>query len=619
MTPLISKPSSLPGMGASVNPNGDGVTFRVWVLYADQVYVAGSFTNPPWNKGKIPLAREDDESNFWSVFVSEAKEQDQYKFVISRKDQPDLWKLDPYCRQTTGHIDLRNGSPRYHNCVIINPDVFKWDKKQFEMPPLNELIIYELHLGTFINNGQPTRRFLDAISKLDYLVELGINAIEIMPCTEFVTNTSMGYNPSLLFAIENHYGEERSVQRFVNEANHRGIAVIFDVVYNHSGPDDLSECFWRFDGWHKDGYGGIYFYQDNRAETDFGATRPDYGRYEVRQILHDNAMMWLHEYHADGLRLDSTINIRRSRQGDLPDGWTLMQWINKDKQSNRITIAEDLEDNEWLTKKIDEGGAGFNFQWDIGFYKAIRNNVVPAEDQSRSMFSISDILTKRYNNDAFQRVIYTESHDEVTEHFGVKLGRMPEKIWPGNANSWPSRKRSTLAAAILFTAPGVPMIFQGQEFLECGTWTDNADINLNAMLDWTKVQKNNGIFQLYRDLIRCRRNQEKNTKGLMGQHINIFHVNDEKKIIAYHRWTQGGKGDDVIVVANFSTQSFDSYTIGFPSLGTWELRFDSDSKKYSNDFNNKGYTTTAGEGEYHGLQYHGNVGLGPYSLIILSQ
>jgi 1,4-alpha-glucan branching enzyme len=460
MTSATAQPSTLPGMGASFNLDSKGVTFRVWAPHADQVYVAGNFTNPPWNEGKIPLAREGNESGYWSTLVLEAKEHDHYKFVISCKGKPDLWKLDPYCRQVTGHVDPRDGSPHSNECVIINPNLFNWSKKQFKMSPHNELVIYELHLGTFIDNGVPAQRFLDAISKLDYLVDLGINAIEIMPCTEFETNTSMGYNPSLLFAIDDHYGEERSVQQFVKEANRRGIAVIFDVVYNHLGPDNLGDCFWRFDGSSVGDYGGIYFYQDQRAHTAFGATRPDYGRSEVRQILRDNAMMWLHEFHADGLRLDSTVNIRRSQQGDLPDGWQLMQWINRDKLPDKFIIAEDLEDNEWITKKVEDGGAGFNSQWDPGFYNVIRNAVVPIDDHSRSMSAVCDALKKRYNNDAFQRVIYSESHDEVTEQFGNKLGRMPEKICPGNADSWYSRKRSTLAAAIVFTSPGVPMIFQ---------------------------------------------------------------------------------------------------------------------------------------------------------------
>lgn len=139
------------------------------------------------------------------------------------------------------------------------------------------------------------------------------------------------------------------------------------------------------------------------------------------------------------------------------------------------------------------------------------------------------------------------------------------------------------------------------------------------MLDWNKLEKYNGIFQLYRDLIRLRRNKDNNTKGLMGQHIRVVRVDDQAKVIVYQRWMEGGQGDDVIVAANFSNQSFDSYKIGFPNSGTWELRFNSDCKRYSNDFTNVGYTTTADEGECDGLSYQGNIGLGPYSLIILSQ
>ena len=363
MTLSSTQPSPFPNMGANVNHDGRGVTFRVWAPHADQVYVAGNFTNPMWNEGKIPLAREGNDSGYWSALVLEAKQQDHYKFVISCKDQPDLWKLDPYCRRATGHVNPKDGSSQQNECIIINPDLFSWNKKQFTMPSWNELVIYELHLGTFNDNGIIAQRFLDVIDKLDYLVELGINAIEVMPCTEFETNSSMGYNPSLLFAIEADYGKGQGVQRFVDEANRRGIAVIIDVVYNHLGPDNLGDCFWRFDGWYENNYGGIYFYQDDRAQTDFGATRPDFGRVEVRQMLRDNAMMWLHEYHADGLRLDSTVNIRRSRQGDLPDGWHLMQWINKDKRPDHFIIAEDLEDNEWITKKVEDGGAGFSSQW----------------------------------------------------------------------------------------------------------------------------------------------------------------------------------------------------------------------------------------------------------------
>ena len=139
------------------------------------------------------------------------------------------------------------------------------------------------------------------------------------------------------------------------------------------------------------------------------------------------------------------------------------------------------------------------------------------------------------------------------------------------------------------------------------------------MLDWNKVQKYHGIFQLYSDLIKLRRNKENNTKGLMGQHIQVFRVDEQAKVIGYHRWMEGGQGDDVIIIANFSIQSYDSFKIGFPQSGTWQLRFSSDWKRYSDDFTDKGYSTTAEQGEYDGFQYQGNVGLGPYSVIVLSQ
>ena len=132
--------------------------------------------------------------------------------------------------------------------------------------------------------------------------------------------------------------------------------------------------------------------------------------------------------------------------------------------------------------------------------------------------------------------------------------RVPEEIWPGNADSWFSRKRSTLGAALVFTAPGIPMIFQGQEFLEDGYFQDTVP------LDWARLQAFSGIHLLYRDLIRLRRNWFNQTRGLRGQHINVHHVNNTDKVIAFHRWENGGPGDDVVVVANFANRSYDSYT-----------------------------------------------------------
>ncbi len=141
--------------------------------------------------------------------------------------------------------------------------------------------------------------------------ELGINAVEVMPVTEFPGDFSWGYNPAHPFAVESIYGGPDAFKRFVKAAHEHGIAVIVDVVYNHFGPSDLD--LWQFDGWSENEKGGIYFYNDRRSQTPWGETRPDYGRGEVRQYLRDNALMWLEEYHADGLRWDMIPYIRTSR------------------------------------------------------------------------------------------------------------------------------------------------------------------------------------------------------------------------------------------------------------------------------------------------------------------
>jgi len=269
-----------------------------------------------------------------------------------------------------------------------------------------------------------------------------------------------------------------------------------------------------------------------------------------------------------------------------------------------------MQSNEWLSKDPGAGGAGFGAQWEAQFVHSVRSAITAADDSERSMYDVRDAISHGYNNNAFERVIYTESHDEDANG----NSRVPEEIWPGNAGSYFSKKRSTLGAALVFTAPGIPMIFQGQEFLESGYFSDT------QALDWTKQQSFSGILTMYRDMVRLRRNWFNNTAGLKGQSLNVFHVNDAEKVIAFHRWDQGGPGDDVVVVANMSNQSFDSYAIGFPRDGVWNVRFNSDWSGYSAEFGNHvSYDTTAAQPGQDGMPYSGNVGIGPYTAIVLSQ
>lgn len=591
-------PSHLTGMGSV--PYEDGATFRVWAPHARAVCVTGSFSG--WPVPGTPLHHEG--GGYWSADVPGVKPGDEYKYVITAADGDRLWRTDPYAPAMTGS----NG-----NSLVPAPD-FEWGDGPYRTPGWDELVVYEMHIGTFndLPGGGPGT-FADAVERLPYLAELGINAIELMPAAEFPGGFSWGYNPSAPFAVETDLGGPQDLKALVKAAHDLGIAVLFDVVYNHLGPIDLG--LWRFDGWYEGDGGGIYFYNDGRAATPWGNTRPDFGRPEVRQYLRDNALRWLEEYRMDGLRWDATSYIRNADGGvELRDGWGLMRWINDEinrHQPWKLSIAEDMSDDGRITEGTP-AGAGFDAQWDAGFVHPVRAAVIVSDDAFRDMYAVRGAIEQRYGDDVFHRVLYMSSHDEDGRLNGNL--RVPEAIWPGNADSWYSRKRSTLGSALVLTSPGNPMLFQGQEFLEDGAFDDQIP------LDWSRRDHHTGIVQLHRDLIALRRNRAERTAGLRGQGVTVHHVNNTDKVIAFHRYAQGGPRDSTVVLANFGNRAYQDYTIGLPRRGTWRGRFNSDWSGYDPGFGNHPAFDLSADGPGRDdMPYSGTVGLGPYSVIVMSQ
>ncbi|MEH0154495.1 alpha-amylase family glycosyl hydrolase [Limibacter armeniacum] len=604
-------PSSRTGMGAiPFNENGNsGVTFRVWAPFASKVEVVGTFNG--WGDNQIhELVSEG--GGTWSRDIIGVIVGDQYKYKITNKHSNELlWKTDPRGKKIHDNDNW--------NAEVVD-DQFDWDDINFRSPPWNEMVIYELHVASFFRQDNQVGSFQTLVEKLDYIKDLGFNAILLLPIYGFKGVNSWGYNAAFPFDIESAYGGPASFKKFINEAHKRGIAIILDIVFNHFGPEELDKCLQHFDGWKfHEKHDGIYFYPDWKGQTNFGP-RPDYGRGEVRSYLRDNAMMWLNEYRVDGLRFDSTVNIRNAygtdtSYGSIGEGWTLMQWINNEINNSapwKISIAEDLQNNEWITKKTEEGGAGFNSQWSSYFFHMLDQNIRVLDDRMRNMFEIKSALEYLHGGDLSRNIIYINNHDECGEL--NKKHRLNDRIWLGNANSWVAKKRCTLAVGIVFTAPGIPMIFQGDEFFEWGTWNDSKEI------DWGKRETFQGIVNLHKDLVSLRRNLKGLTKGLQGNNINVFHTNQNEKVIAFHRWYNGGMGDDVVVVANFSHKTFNRYHIGLPKEGKWKVRFNSDWNGYSADFGN----TSADDivaliDGYDGMPYSGSIGLGPYTVLILSQ
>ena len=399
------RPSRREGMGAILYETG--VAFRVWAPNAVSVSVAGTFNG--WSADASPLAREDD--GCWSGDVEGAGVGAEYRFLVRTADGRELRRSDPYARDLESSVG---------DSIVTDP-AFDWgDPSGYRSPDWRELVIYELHVGTFNDRpGGAPGTFQGVIDRLDYLADLGVSCIELMPSAEFASDWSWGYNPAFLFAIESAFGGPVELKRLVKEAHARGIAIVLDVVYNHLGPSDLD--LWQFDGWSPaPDKGGIWFYNDHRSRTPWGDTRPDYGRVEVRRYLAENARSWLEEFRMDGLRWDATAYIRNVHgnnddpAGDIPDGWGVMQHITADtdrRQPWKLHIAEDLRGNVWITRPSRQGGAGFDTQWDGEFVHPVRRAILAAHDADRRMHEVAAAVAHRYNGDPLQRVVYTESHD----------------------------------------------------------------------------------------------------------------------------------------------------------------------------------------------------------------
>lgn len=586
--------AKLQGMGAI--PAKSGVGFRVWAPNADTVAVTGSFND--WDEAGDALTSEG--NGYWYTRVPKAKPGDEYKFVLTNGDQR-LVKNDPYAYAVTNSVG---------NSIVVDHDAFDWQGDTFETPYHNNLVIYEMHVGTFAaEDGVGTLESLAA--GLDHIVKLGVNCIELMPVMEFAGDYSWGYNPAHLFAVESAYGGPDALKLLVREAHKRGISVVVDVVYNHFGPSDLD--LWQFDGWSENGLGGIYFFNDWRSSTPWGDTRPDYGRPEVRQFIRDNALMWMSEYHVQGLRYDMTPYMRsvNGSGSEIPEGWTLCRWVNDEVRAqypNAILIAEDLHGVREVTT-TDEAGAGFSAQWDMHFVHPIRAAITQVNDGDRDVESVRNAVTYSYG-DAFARVVYTESHDEVANG----KARVVEEIDPDNNGSWFAQKRSTLGAALVLTSPGIPMLFQGQEFLQ-GDWFRD-----DVPLDWNLNEAYHGIVRLYRDLVGLRLNRDGHSRGLMGQGTQVLHAHPDNKVFAFHRWMEGGTDDDTVVVVNLANTQWGQYRIGMPSAGAWTLRFNSDATIYSDEFGGAAAFDTVADGEAQdGYQQSAVVDLAPYSVLVYTK
>lgn len=572
-----------------------GATFRLWAPSAKAVSLHGDFATMPLAMSRLPPPHD---GNF-AVRVASARAGQRYRFLVTAQDGSVLQRLDPYGRQ------VQDGQS-----VLVDPASYHWASPPYVRPGKNGLVVYELHAGSFNCPTDPARCGFASISeRLDTLRDLGINVLELMPANSHGSTRGWGYNPHSYFAPHAPYGSPDELRTLVDQAHRRGISVVLDMVYNHYDGWKKAPLY-CFDGACRDN-SGVYFFSDPMYKSTPWGPRFDYTRQEVADFIVDNVLFFRREYRIDGFRWDSVSNIRAiDGKGSVPGGVALLRRANRESRTipGALLIAEDLKGYAGITDTIESGGLGFDTQWDGGFHWAVTQAVSGASDAARNLYAVRDALGGRYNGDPFQRVIYSESHDTV----GNMGTRLPSQIDPTDPGSWAARKRSLLATGILLTAPGVPMLFAGQEFLSVGRFADPP-----APLDWTRASGHSRIVDFYRDAIALRRNLGGTSAGLTGSDIQIFHLNDADKVLAYRR----SNGDrDVIVIANFANRNYTRYDIGLPAAGTWKVRLNSDDRRYSLDFGGAPSTdVVATNTARDGLPFFGGVALGPYSIVVLSR
>jgi len=588
--------STLP-LGGTVTPQG--ATFRVWAPHATAVSLKGDFDNG------TPLPMEKENDGLFSVQVSGIHAGAHYSFAIKNGDQW-LERMDPYGRQVDSS---------HSQSILVDPSTFVWSVPQFKKPTLSQAVIYELHVGNFNPNVSGLEGTFDSVrSKLDYLAGLGINYIELLPIEETVHRFELGYSASLPDTLEESYGAPDDLRRLVDEAHKKGIGVLIDIVHNHYSKKSALSCFDAPCG----DSNGIYFYQGSHAFTQWGhpGPRPDYSNVQVRKFIEDNAMRLVDDYHVDGFRWDSVPDITQyldydpktnvvSKNGVNPDGVSLMQTLNvRIHQAGALSFAEDFENNLMITRRVERGGLGFDSHWT--HFAGVIHAIIEPEPKNIDIENVAKSI-----QDSINRVIFTESHDEVAKP--PLKQRIPTLIDPNDPSSFDARKRSLLGAVLLMTSPGTPMIFQGQEFLE------NQDFDPQHIpLDWSKTEKFSGIVSAYEDLIALRTNKSGATSALMNGNVQFIQKNKKDKVIVFRRWDKE-TGNEIVVLANLGSRGFHKYESGVPTGGSWSVCFTSDDKRYSPDFGNwpEQKKITADNSRYNGQNYSLSMMLAPFSAVIL--
>lgn len=602
-------------MGANLAPGG--ATFRVWAPNAIEVHILLARSDhsllekqhefqPTIESRLFPIL-----NGHWAGFVPGVHDGDHYRFYLVGRAQP--YVRDPYARELEFHHwpDVDG--------IVRSAASYPWHDREFRTPEFRDFVIYQFHFGTWFGTNaqgndvrnQRVAKFLDAVAKIPYLASLGVNAVQPLPVTEYnsvpdphdPTPRSLGYNGTDLFSPEMDYGVEpqdlpryleivnrlladkgqppltqadlepqvNQLKAFIDLCHLYGIAVLLDVVYNHAGGFDRDQQnLFAFD----DERGGRLYFQEHgwAGGLVFNFARPD-----VRQFLINNARFFLNEYHVDGFRYDEVSVI------DDHGGWSFCQDLTgtvKYQRPTSLHIAEFWKNEQsWAVRPQSVNGAGFDAVVHGGLRYAVRSVLSQAargRDTDVNLDTVRDALRLPEGFRApWQMVQHLENHDrQRVQNTNDREPRIAALGDATNARSWYARSRARVANALLLTAPGIPMIFMGQEILEDKYWTDDPNNHPGHLVWWNGLEQDRAMqdhLQFMRELLQLRHKHP----ALRSDLVNPYYTHNLNRVMAVQRWIEG-VGRDVVIVASLNETAWQRYELGFPQPGRWLEVFNSD-------------------------------------------
>lgn len=565
-------------------------TFTVWAPFRKNVELR---IVAPQSK-IVPM--EKDQRGYWHTEVHGLPDETRYLYRLDgERDRPD----------PASHLQP---SGVHEPSQVVNHSLFNWTDENWKLFPLEEMIIYELHVGTFTPQGT-----FDAIlPRLSGLNDLGINAVELMPVAQFPGTRNWGYDGVSLFAVQDSYGGPDGLKKLVNACHEKGLAVILDVVYNHLGPE--GNYLWDY---------GPYFTDKYKTPWGMAINFDDAYSNEVRNFYIENALYWIKYYHIDALRIDAVHGISDlSARPFLQELTDCVGEFSSDEKRHVYLIAEsDLNDTR-IIRPRDRGGCGLDAQWCDDFHHCIHTLLTGEQDGYYYDFgSMADLVKslregfvysgeysvfrkRNHGNSskdmpAYQFIVFSQNHDQAGNRaFGERLSQLV------------SFEALKLAAGVVLLSPYIPLIFMGEEYgedtpflyfvshsdsalveavrkgrreeFQTFTWKNeppepqNEDTFRDSKLQWKK--RGGGKYQIllsfYKHLIGLRKKLP-SLRHLHKENLDVYAF-EKEKVLCMQRWE---RKDRVFCIFNFNTSDV-RLRLALPE-GNWERIVDSSDVRWT--------------------------------------